>query len=201
MEITQDVLQAKTTQEVAIDLELDHVETTIGRDGYPEALKHAITAETITELFEIENKLNKAGFKTMQLVLHSKDGQQLPNRIETIIEKGMFQRVSDDDYAIELDMSDLSQVKQDVRDVLFGDVDDLAQVQVDNEEFESLEEAKAFYEKKVDEFISELPETGKFVVFYEPDQDHRIDYIVSEESTSYSYDTNNYQAAITIVWE
>lgn len=197
--------QIESTVELADFYNLDYVETSSESNGYPNNLEWAIIADTISELLEIKEQLKNAGFNVQEYFLHKKNGWQLWSRQNTYLEKGQMTIASDSDWYWDFDMTDLDEVKKEVYEMFWCDEEQMKEIaneQVEDGIYDTLKEALNEYAEQVQFFINQLPKDGGQIrVFYDPNQDYAIDYIVTEESTYYYNDTNHYRLAIAVDFE
>lgn len=184
-------LNITDNSDLAQTFNLDYEETTTGRNGYPENINWAITSSSISELIELKEHLEGQGYKVEELELHKKDGWSLWSRGNDILKLGKYTIAKDTDYVVKLDMNeDEGDIKNDILETLFGDPDLL--------EIESFEDLERIV-KSVNDFFSEIEsEEGNITVFYSPDNNYAIDYVVSEDTNGYSYDSNYYKLAIRV---
>jgi hypothetical protein len=185
------------TQEIAEYFELETIETTAEYNGYPRNLKWVLIFDSISKLKEIKEKLDKDYFVS-EIELHSKDGQQLWGRRNTIVELGMYCKSNDDEYTTDID-ADSDSLEEDIfnafqENIIFDNYD--------YDDYDSIKELIKNLEKRnemIQEWVKEIEVLdGIVTVFYDPYPDNSIDYIVSQESTSYSYNTHNYQCGLIV---
>ena len=159
--------------------ELTRVETTIGSNGYPEQLKYAYYLDDKDELMKLVSKLEADGYNITELLLRRKNGQQLWNREESYFNSVDFSIAKDSDYVLSINMDNSEdEIKEEIKTTLFYDDEDLMN-------------------DIIDEFYNELRgETGGVTVFYDPNNDDNIDYIIRENDTGYhDGDVTSYQMA------
>lgn len=187
-------LEIANNADFAQTFNFDYEETTTGRNGYPENLNWAITSDSITELIELKEQLESQGYEVEELELHKKAGWSLWSRIEAFLEIGKYTIAKDTDFTLSLDMSkDEEVLKNEIFETLFGS-SYLSEI-IEDYGFVKLEEIV----KTVNDFFEEIEsEEGEITVFYRPDNDYSIEYIVSEDTNGYSYDSNYYKLAIRV---
>ena len=185
-------LDITTNSELAQTFYFDYEETTTGRNGYPENLNWVLTSDSISELIELKKQLEIQGYEVEELELHKKAGWSLWSRGNDILKLGKYTIAKDTDYSIKLDMNeDEEDIKNNILETLFGTTDLL--------EIESFEDLEMIV-KNVNDFFSEIEnEEGTVTVFYSPDNDYSIEYVVSEDTNGYTYDSNYYKLAIRVV--
>ena len=185
-------LDITTNSELAQTFYFDFEETTTGNNGYPKNLNWALTSDSIKELINLKEHLINQGYEVEELELHKKAGWSLWSRTNDILKLGKYTIAKDTDYTIVLNMDkEISEIKNDILETLFGS-SDLLEI----ETFEDLENIV----KKVNDFFSEIEsEEGTITVFYSPDNDYSINYVVSDDTNGYSYDSNYYKLAIRVV--
>lgn len=174
---------------------LDYQETTIGANGYPSGLNWAITSDSIQKLINLKEQLQKEGYEVEELELHARDGWNLWNRRNAYLRTGIYTQQNDSDYAMMLDMSnEVAELKKEIFNTFYGNIENIDFI----EEFNELE----LMVKSVNDFYEEIQhEEGKSTIFYSPNAPYSygIDYIVSDDTAGYSYDTHSYQLAIRVV--
>lgn len=170
---------------------LEKVETTVGSNGYPSKLQWAYYCENRSEMEEIIEDLEYKGFEVEELFLSKKNGQQLWNRDRVPHRLVNLFHEDSQSYAIFIDTdSGEENIKLTIDSVLIGD----------DEEFrEELGQDKI--DEIVESFYKEIPlNKGVIKVFYDPEQDNRVDYIITEESTGYhDGDVTSYQMAFSVL--
>jgi len=172
------------------------VETTSEASGYPRNLRHVLTFQTITELLNCSEELTAEGHTVTELLLHKRDGWQLWARTRGSIEHGMFRRASDNDWTIEVDAS------EDPKDVAF-------RLLFDGVELDSLDgirgrlAAADRFAEEVENIIEASRDNNcdEVTIFYDPDQNYRIDYWADNDTVGYSYDTHAYEVALMVDWK
>lgn len=184
------------TIDYAWDNELTAIETTSEANGYPRNLRHVITSDKIWRLLEFRDKITTEGHTVTELMLHKRDGWQLWARTGASIEHGMFRRVSNGEWTIEMSTAHESCA------VAF-------EVIVKGKEITSLNHMRALldratkFEDELSDIKQEVDDRGNtdFTIFYDPDQDYRIDYWADNDTVGYSHDTHTYQVALMVDWK
>ncbi len=173
----EQIIELGSNDMLAEALGLDYVSTTIGMNGYPECVKYAITSDSIKELNDTIEYLEKLGFEVDKFELHKKDGWGLWNRTSVWgFEVGQYQTVSDQDWYFDF-----------------------------NPEWSEEEAKKAIAEETTDieEIVDALYEEMAYAdnetrFFLDANNNYAIEYGVSKDSASYAYDTHNYQLSIMV---
>ena len=173
----QQVIDSCSNANLAEALGLEYVETTIERNGYPNSLKHVMISDSIDELNETSDYLEKLGFEVSKYKLHKKDGWGLWYREnENFFEKGQFMQVDDSDYWFDYSPTwSEEEAKKELRKNV-----------CDNDEIINI---------LYDEMKSATKDTRFFL---DGVNDYAIEYSVSEDLACYGYDTNHYQLAIMV---
>lgn len=184
----EQVINCCSNANLAEALGLEYVETTIERNGYPNNLKFAMISESIDELNETADYLEKLGFEVDKYILHKKDGWHLWSRAnENFFEKGQFMQVEDSDYCFDFVYEDKPKLtKKELFSFFYGDRNEF-----DDELLETLDH-------KIDELFNEMAFHKKDTRFFVDMDEKAIEYSVSEDDAYYSYDTNHYQLAIMV---
>lgn len=176
--------------------ELKYEETTDKSNGYPSNLRYALTFESISELESHAKQLWEQGHDPQRVMLHRKDGWNLWHRQGAGVHKGMFRKSTDSEWTTEVDMQD--------------NADEVAfRVVAEGREFDPIEDLQKTTEQclsfrnEIEDILSELEDNNQqsATVFYDPDQDYRIDYYATDETTGYSYDTHQYQVGLIVNWK
>lgn len=183
------------TKELNIDVgelypQLTRVETTIGSNGYPKGLQFAYHCESRKEMAEIVEELTNSGHDVTELMLRKRNGQQLWNRDLQNHFSVDFETANDFDSCINLDMDNGEfHIKYDIEAVLIGD---------DEDHREELGQEKI--DKIVDDFYEDVKyHIGRIKVFYRPDYDNDVDYVITEDCTGYyDGDVTTYQMAFSV---
>lgn len=173
------------TQELSELFNLNVEEITDGTNGYPSNTQAVLTDfESIDHLKEVREELEMTGHVCAEILMHKKNGWSLWNYATQRIEAGMFRKAKDTDWTFDIDTNAKRKSKRNHISVcLFGDRP------------ENPSEAKEIALG----VLSELPENeGSITVFYDPDQEYRVDYWASDQTTGYYYDTNHYKIALLI---
>ena len=172
--------------------QLTRVETTIGTNGYPRGLEWAFYADSRKEMETIIEELESKGHEVEELFIRKRDGHSLWNRDRrnhVFIELDIAE---DFDWTMSLDMDDSEEdIKQSIFDSLIGDGEDY---------IEDIGRKEA--DRRVNDFYDEvkyLKDRGGITVFYRPDYDNDIDYIITEDCTGYNDgDVTTYQMAFSV---
>lgn len=171
---------------------LKRVETTIGRNGYPQKLQYAYYCDSKEEMKHIVEELKSEGENVEELFIHKKNGWNLWCReilIHDCINLGL---VGDSDSAIYLDMDkEEEEIKEDIFLSLIGDDEDfIADV------------GREFCDKKVDSFYSDIKNyknKGEVVVFYDANNEDYVEYVITDDTSGYhDGDVTTYQMAFTV---
>jgi len=175
---------------------LTTVETTSQANGYPSNLRHVLTFDRITDALNHSDHLQKLGHTVTELCLEKRDGQQLWSRRNGNITHGMFRKVSDSDWTLEL-FTDTTRC--DTEEVAF-------ELIAKDRNFEDLEEMRKAItnieemKEEMENILSEVEDRGgtEATIFYDPDQNYRINYWADMETVGYSYDTHSYMIALMV---
>ena len=175
--------------------QLTRVETTIGTNGYPKGIQYAYYCDSRKEMEEVIEDLHYNGYEVVELMLRKRNGQQLWNRSLQHHSSVILDRTRDTDWTICLDMDDKEEdIKSLIFDCLIGDDEDYIKDI-------GLEEANRRVNNFYDE-IKYLKDYGGITVFYQPDSDNDVDYIITEDSTGYhDGDVTTYQMAFSVIEE
>lgn len=171
--------------------QLTRVETTMGTNGYPKSLEYAYYCDSREEMKSIIEDLENEGYEVTELYLRRRSGQQLWNReyrVHSLIELDL---VRDSDYVMTLDMDrEQEEIERDIFDSLIGDDEDYIE-DIGREEADR--RVDAFYES-----VEHLKDKGSITVFYRPDYDNSVDYIITKDCTGYyDGDVTTYQMAFS----
>lgn len=176
-------------RELADEFGVNTSETTIGMNGYPMGLELAITDfDTITSLNDAMDILNnKYPLSDIRVVeLTRKDGQALWNRGDTTASVGKYSVIGDRDWAITFDPDTESAEQVAFEVVCEGrDLFDYETLQLMANICESFKDDISRYTENV-------------IIFYDPNNNYKIDYVVGDESTGYSFDTRTVKLGIII---
>jgi len=174
---------------------LNYVETTTESNGYPSNLRFVLTFDKISDLEFHAERLREQGHDYQRLMLHRKDGWQLWHRFGADVRKGMFRIPTAGDSITEVDIKDTA--------------DEIAfRVIAEGREFDTLQDLQKTtdqctdFRNDIEEILLNLKSIGNeqpsATVFYDPDQNYRIDYYATDETTGYYYDTHQYQVALLV---
>jgi hypothetical protein len=170
--------------EVAETHGLTATETTTASNGYPQGLRYALTDfESITQLKELSEQLTSEGREVEEVILHKRDGWQLWVRSVGSVTHGMYCQESANDWTIDIAPNDDT---TGIASELVGIEDD------------SPEDMVNIAERFAKDLKGEQRQDTTVTVFYDPDQNYRIDYSATDETTGYSYDTHNYKVGLLI---
>lgn len=164
-------------------------ETTTGSNGYPQGLKLALTDfDTITQAEEIKSKLEAKGHEVEVIELHKRDGWGLWGRDRAYLGKGMYAEAGENDWTV--DIAPMEDTHKVALEVIFGEHEFVLNP-------DQLEIVREFARCLKHEQHNTLTVT----VFYDPDQNYRVDYSCHEESTGYSHDTHTYKLGLLVAWD
>ena len=176
-------------QELADEFEVGTTETTIGMNGYPKGVDLVLTDfDTITSLNAVCEGLKGMlpNSEVHIIELSRRDGQDLWNRTDCTANKGKYAMVNDTDWTVVFD-PETDNAEELAFEVVCEDRDTTS--------YETLmlmcEIMEAFKEE-----LEAIDEKSR--IFYDPDNNYTIKYIVTDESTGYSYDTHNTKLGIMI---
>jgi hypothetical protein len=105
----------------------------------------------------------------------------------------MFRKATNSQSTTEIDICDSS--------------DEIAfRVVADGLQFDTLQDLQRtteqciIFKNDIEDILSELEDNDEqsATVFYDPDQNYRIEYYATDETTGYSYDTHQYQVALLV---
>ena len=166
--------------------ELNYVDTTGGMNGYPSNIRPMIISDSISELIKIKEHFEDQGLSVECYQLHRRNGWGLWERCSiNFMNKGHFMSVNDQDWYLDLNMSHSKKmVLKEIKEFLFGD------------EKHSEAEVQQKLNETCDDFYNDISHhKGEIRVFVDMGN-HLVDYVVSDDSANYSYDTHQYQLAI-----
>ena len=177
-------------EELAERFGVTTAETTTGMNGYPQDLDLTITGfNTITELQEVYDELKVEGFDVFHIEMVKKEGQSLWNRGGCYPQVGMYARTNDSDWTV-----DFNPETDDAIEVAF----DVILKGCELDDYEGFQKMLDNFDLFADELDS-LDESC--TVFFDPNQNYRVDYIVTNESTGYSRDTTTTKLGLSISFE
>jgi predicted RNA binding protein YcfA (HicA-like mRNA interferase family) len=163
---------------------LTATETTTASNGYPQGLRYALTDfESITQLKDLADQLTAEGREVEEVILHKRDGWQLWARSNGSVTHGMYRQQSSNDWTVDIAPNDDT---HEIARELVGIVED------SSEELTNIAERFAKYLK------NEQRQDMTVTVFYDPNQNYRVDYCATDETTGYSYDTHSYKVGLLI---
>ena len=165
------------------------LDITKGMNGYPQNVREAITADTVTELKEMHNQHVRNGHDVKYVELFKKNGWGLWNYSEILTIGESFQIVGEQDWAIKVEKSFTP--TQTAQQIVCGGM--------------SEDEITDPHRKLVSEVASDIEmmlpvneDWESATIFYDPEQEYEIDYIITDETIGYSYDNKNYQYGIIV---
>ena len=172
---TQDLLET-----IQMDYELEMIETTTGRNGYPQNLKHALIGfENFEQAKEIANKYPEVRITTF----HKRDGWQLWERNNNTTHEQLQNSASDfgDDYN--------QFTSEDAEDYFENEVKQFL------EDFENFEDLNKFLKER-EEVLDKIQLCGdnELVITYQG----RYYDTIEKESMSFYHDTHHYAIGIII---
>jgi hypothetical protein len=184
------------TFEYSEDNGLDYVETTNQSNGYPSNLRYALTFESISELESHAEKLSEQGQDCQRVMLHRMYGWNLWHRQGADVRKGMFRKATSSQSTTEIDICDSAD------EIAFRIVTGYTQFDT-LQELQRTTEQCIFFRNEIEDILSELEDNDQqsATVFYDPDQDYRIDYYATDETASYTYDTYQYKVGLIVNWK
>jgi len=187
----EQIIELGSTGMIAEALQLDYAETTIGMNGYPKNIKCAIISDSIKELNNLTEYLEKLGFEVEKLELHKKDGWSLYNRTSICrFEAGQYQIVNDQDTFFDFDPE---WTEEEAKQKLFEFV--VGESPADN--FAMFEH----WYNSINDLYNEMSRVETETRFFlDANNNYAIEYSVSKDSACYSYDTHNYQLAIMVTF-
>jgi hypothetical protein len=105
----------------------------------------------------------------------------------------MFRRAADSEYTVSVN------IEEDADEIAF-------ELLFNGAEPESLADVKRrlqlaeMFSEQVKNILSEVDDRGltEATIFYDPDQNYRIDYWADRETVGYSHDTHTYQVALLV---
>ena len=173
--------------------QLTRVETTTGSNGYPQNLSYVYYCDSRNEMKEIISELVAEGYEVNELFLRRRNGQQLWNRDNCIHNNVNLGHASEQDWYMHLDMNDTEENLRDtIFDFLIGDDEDYIE-----------DIGRKEVKRRVDSFYDEIScckGEGSTYIFYSPDQDNRVDYVITEDCTGYhDGDVTSYQMAFEVI--
>lgn len=191
----EEIINLGSDKELAAYLGLRCVETTIGTNGYPLDCSTAIIAENMEDLISLRDKVDSLGFTVYELDLFSRNGWHFWNRSSAnYLELGYYKRyVSDQDYYIDIDFDALGEdeIKENLFQLIYCDFSNF-----DN--YSDLISAK----DRIEEIYTEIEGlTGNQRIFFDANNSWYVDYIISDETTHYSYDNKHYMVGLHIDFE
>ena len=172
---TQDLLE-----QIQMDYSLEMIETTTGRNGYPQCLKKALIGlKNIEQAKEIEDKYPEIRITTF----HKRDGWQLWERNNNTTYEALQNSASDfgDDYN--------QFASEDAVDYFENEVKPFLE---DFEDFETLNEFLKEREEVLDKI--QLLDDNELVITYQG----RYYDTIEKESMSFYHDTHHYAIGIII---
>ena len=184
------------TLDYADNNDIKTADTTSEANGYPKNLRHVLTFDTITHILKCSEELTAEGHTVTELMLHKRDGWQLWARTGTSITHGMFRRASNGEWTIE--MSTAHETCAIAFEVIVKD----KEITSLNHMWSLLNRATRF-EDELSDIKQEVDDRGNtdVTIFYDPDQDYRINYWADNETVGYSHDTHSYQVALMVDWK
>ena len=184
------------TLDYADNNDIKTVETTSKANGYPANLRHVLTFDTITHLLKCYEELTAEGHTVTELMLHKRDGWELWARTKGSIEHGMFRTTSESEFSVNIDWLDTSEqvafrvVCEGMDPETLGDIRRKLRIADD-------------FAQEVKNILSAIEDRGnaEATIFYDPDQDYRINYWADNDTVGYSHDTHTYQVALMVDWK
>ncbi len=171
---------------------LEKIETTIGSNGYPKKLQYAYYCDSKKEMKEIIEDLKSDGENVEELFIHKKNGWSLWVRENTPHFLIDLSRAKESDWYIILNMNQSEkEIKEDIKTELIGEDKDYCE-EIGKEKIEEI--VDSFYSE-----LSSLKDKGEVYVFYSPEQENQVNYIITEDCTGYhDGDVTTYQMAFTV---
>jgi len=183
--------------EIADKHGLTATETTTAANGYPQGLRYTLTDfDSISQLKTLSEQLTAEGREVEEVILHKRDGWQLWSRSRGSVTHGMFRKQSSGEWTIDL-LTDTTRcnTEQEAFDLIAGgrEFTDLEEMRKAVEQIDNLKE-------EFDNILSGVEDQGQtsVTVFYDPDQNYRVNYYATDETTGYSYDTHHYKVGLII---
>lgn len=183
-------------EQVADMFGIEVVETTVGMNGYPKNLKRVLSGfDNVSQCLGLRDILIGQGHSVDDLMLHKKYGWDLWERSNAYISKGMFKGAKDGDWYVDIHIDD------DSDEVAFSII-------YHNDIFTNYREMlRVGYQVQdmaelLESILSEIEDDGLQMarVFYSPDQNYRVEYVISDETVGYSYDTHIYEVALDVTF-
>jgi len=172
------------------------VETTIGNNGYPHNLKRVLSGfDNVSQCLHIKDILIGQGHTVEEYLLHKRDGWDLWGRKDAYISKGMFKGADDSDWYVDIHIDyNAYEVAFSIiyHDVIFSSYKEMRELNFQVQDMGEL------LEMILDDIEGDGMEEAR--VFYNPDQHYRIEYVFSDETAGYSYDTNSYEIALGVTF-
>ena len=170
---------------------LEEVETTVGNNGYPKHTNTLLTCDSLTDLSNAVEELEKSNYDVEIYQLKRKYGQHFWNRYCIGFINSFDPLIVDDqDYAIYLDSSmNEQEMKEVISIALFATEEDMGEDYNPNDD-----DINSFYDEIG---YLDLKNVDKIVIFYNPEQ-NSVDYVVTDDSTNYSFDATEHCVAIEI---
>jgi hypothetical protein len=166
-------------------------ETTSGMNDYPSHLKMALTDfDTITQFEEVRDRLKSEGHDVEEIQLHRRDGWALWERGGVSVRKGMYATASQTETTLTIGCD------ESPNDCVF-------EFLIEGMEFDDAEQFERYmkmYKYLVAEVESAKKEDETVTLFLDPNNNYKVNYVVSDESTGYSEDTHNYKLGLLVVW-
>lgn len=183
----------RKTIEYADANNLETVETTSESSGYPRNLRHVLTFDRITDALNHSDHLQKLGHEVTELSLEKRDGQQLWSRRNGSITHGMCRNSTDGEFYVSVN------IHENADEIAFELLFNGAEPENLSDVKRRLQLAEMFSEQ-VENILSETEDKGQLsaTIFYDPDQNYRINYWADAETVGYSYDTHSYMVALMV---
>lgn len=189
----------KTITDFIDENNCDYVNTTSEANGYPRNLTYAIVSDSFKELKELREIAENEGFICEFIKINKKDGWDLWVRGGYVFDNTWCKQISEQDYTVDINTENSEEERfEEAAAISYFNLNSFAEQISECEDFNSAIELVENFKNKTQNIVDEAGENNGVVrVFYDNDND-LIDYVISDDETGYSYDTNNYQIALVM---